>query len=85
MAETNGKDYRALRRLTTFDGRVIAEIGDTCERVPAGKNGGTVGDALARLLASGKIAPIEQVEAAVESASDTKAPAEPAPRRGGRS
>ena len=52
-----GKDYIAVRRLVLWDRTVIAEIGETCERVPASRHGGTVADALERLIASGKIAP----------------------------
>lgn len=57
MSELCGRDFVALRRLSDAAGRTIAEVGQTCEGVPAGKHGGTVSDALARLLASGKIAP----------------------------
>lgn len=42
-----GKDYRALRRLSTKDNKTLAEVGETCERVPV--------QSLAPLLASGKI------------------------------
>ena len=56
MSELNGRDYIALRRLSHKDDATIADIGQTCERVPAAP-GGTVSEALARLLASGKIAP----------------------------
>ena len=52
----NGRDFIALKRLTDGQGRPIAEVGETCERVQAAKSGGTVSEALARLLASGKIA-----------------------------
>lgn len=59
MTETlRGKDYVALRRLSDADDNTIAAVGETCERVPAGKHGGTVSDALAKLLASGKIASV---------------------------
>jgi hypothetical protein len=54
--ELNGKDFIALRRLSDADDVTIADIGATCERVPAAASGGTVSEALARLLASGKIA-----------------------------
>lgn len=54
----NGKDFIALRRLSDADDRTIADVGETCERVPAPKSGGTPSDALALLLASGKIAPV---------------------------
>lgn len=57
MDEMNGRDYVALRRLSDAGGRIIAEVGETCERVPAPKGGGTKADALAKLIASGKIAP----------------------------
>jgi hypothetical protein len=42
-----GRDYRALRRLVDGDNRTLAEVGDTCENVPAA--------VLPALLASGKI------------------------------
>jgi hypothetical protein len=45
----NGKDYRALRRLSTRDDVTLAHVGETCERVPA--------SSLPGLLASGKIEP----------------------------
>jgi hypothetical protein len=57
MADLQGKDFIALRRLSDRADRTIADVGQTCERVPAGKHGGTVADALRKLLASGKIAP----------------------------
>ncbi len=63
MAELNGRDFVALRRLSDLSGATIAAEGDTCERVPAGKHGGTVSDALAKLLASGKIAPAVRAKA----------------------
>lgn len=46
----NGKDYRALRRLSNAKDETLAEVGETCERVPA--------TSLPALLASGKIAPV---------------------------
>lgn len=49
MAKLNGKDFRALRRLSTKDDTTLADVGETCERVPA--------TSLAALLASGKIEP----------------------------
>jgi hypothetical protein len=58
MAEMKGKDFVALRRLSDGDDRTIAAVGETCERVPPPKAGGTQADALAMLLASGKIAPV---------------------------
>lgn len=53
----HGKDFVALRRLSDADDNTLADVGATCERVPAAKSGGTASDALQRLLASGKIAP----------------------------
>ncbi len=50
-----GRHYVALRRLSDADDHTIADVGQTCERVPAAKSGGTVQDALDRLEASGKI------------------------------
>lgn len=55
----NGKDFVALRRLSTRDNATIADVGQTCEKVPAAP-GGTVTEALERLLASGKIAPVQK-------------------------
>lgn len=49
MTELRGRDFRALRRLSTPDDETLAAVGETCERVPAG--------GLAQLLASGKIEP----------------------------
>jgi hypothetical protein len=50
MSETlHGKDYVALRRLSRPDDTTLAEVGQTCERVPVAS--------LEPLLASGKIAP----------------------------
>lgn len=60
MNDLNGKDFRALRRLSDLANNTIAEVGETCERVPAA-HGGTVSEALAKLLASGKIERIEHV------------------------
>jgi hypothetical protein len=48
--ELNGKDFRALRRLSTKDDVTLAEVGETCARVPV--------KSLAPLLASGKIEPV---------------------------
>lgn len=58
MADLKGKDFVAVRRLSDAADNTIADVGETCERVPASKYGGTVSDALERLLASGKIAPV---------------------------
>jgi hypothetical protein len=57
VADLNGKDFIAVVRLSDADDNTIAAVGDTCERVPAGKHGGTVSDALEKLLVSGCIAP----------------------------
>lgn len=57
MPEYRGKDFIALRRLSDAADRTLAAAGKTCDRVPAAP-GGTVSDALARLLASGKIVPV---------------------------
>lgn len=53
-----GADFIALVRLSDGDNNTIAAVGETCERVPAGRHGGTVSDALAKLLNSGCIAPV---------------------------
>ena len=58
MCPLLGRDYVALRRLSDVAGRTLADVGETCERVPAPKTGGLPADALAQLLASGKIAPV---------------------------
>ncbi len=47
MAELAGNDYRAVHRLSTKDDETLAEVGETCERVPVAS--------LAPLLASGHI------------------------------
>lgn len=57
VADLNGKDFIALVRLSDAEDRTIAAAGETCERVPAGKHGGTASDALEKLLNSGLIAP----------------------------
>ena len=49
MAEMKGQDYRALRRLSNKADETLANVGDTCERVPP--------QSLPALLASGKIEP----------------------------
>lgn len=58
-----GADFMAVKRLTRVDGTPIAEIGETCERVPAPKAGGTQSDALRKLLVSGKIRRVERAPA----------------------
>lgn len=58
----DGADYVALVRLSTAADETLALPGETCERVPAGKHGGTVSDALAKLLAAGLIAPAPRRE-----------------------
>lgn len=72
MSDLQGKDFVALRRLSNAADETIAAVGETCERVPAAPSGGTVSDALRKLLASGKIAPF----AAADS------PASPSRRKG---
>jgi len=67
MTELQGKDFIALRRLSDADDHTIAAVGATCEHVPAATSGGTASDALARLLASGKIAPVETAPTADRS------------------
>lgn len=69
--ELHGKDFIALRRLSTRDNTTIAEVGQTCERVPAAP-GGTVSEALQRLLASGKIAPVTPIEKPVKATKRSK-------------
>lgn len=48
----NGKDFIALRRLSTKADVTLADVGQTCEKVPA--------SSLPFLYASGKIAPVER-------------------------
>lgn len=59
----NGRDYRALRRLSTRDDETLANVGETCERVPA--------ESLPALLASGKIAPVTPSQTR-DAATDTE-------------
>lgn len=47
MTDLQGKHYRALRRLSDQGNHTLAEVGETCERVPV--------TSLPALLASGKI------------------------------
>jgi hypothetical protein len=56
--DLNGKDYRAAVRLSTKDDETLAEVGETCERVPV--------VSLAPLLASRKIVPIAAAASAEE-------------------
>lgn len=51
MTELQGTDYRAVRRLSDAQDVTLAEVGETCARVPV--------ESLAPLLASGHIAPID--------------------------
>lgn len=52
MADTlNGADYRARTRLSNAANVTLANIGETCERVPA--------VSLPSLLAAGEIVPVE--------------------------
>lgn len=55
MADLDGRTYVALRRLSTKADETLAEVGETCERVPA--------SSLPWLLASGKIAPAQPAHA----------------------
>jgi hypothetical protein len=73
MADLQGKDFIALRRLSDRADRTIADVGQTCERVPAGRQGGTVADALRKLLASGKIAPVARPGAKGRRMSESEA------------
>jgi hypothetical protein len=55
VTELKGKDFIALRRLSDAAGRTLADVGETCERVPA--------SSLPGLLAHGaKIAPAPKAE-----------------------
>jgi hypothetical protein len=57
VADLNGKDFIALVRLSDGADHTLADAGQTCERVPAGKHGGTASDALQKLLDAKLIAP----------------------------
>jgi hypothetical protein len=59
VADLKGKDFIALRRLSTKDDRTLAVVGETCENVPVAS--------LAPLLASGKIAPAPPADAESET------------------
>lgn len=59
----NGADYVALRRLSDRDDRTLAQVGETCDRVPPAS--------LPALLASGKIAPVVSKPDAPDPVSDT--------------
>jgi len=50
----NGQDYRAVRRLSTKADETLADVGETCERVPV--------ESLPMLLASGKIARVPDAD-----------------------
>jgi len=63
--DLNGLDYRALRRLSNAADETLADVGETCERVPA--------SSLARLLASG-----DRIELAQPKLAKSTADAEPA-------
>lgn len=56
--DLQGKDFVALVRLSDGADHTLAAVGETCEKVPAGKHGGTVADTLRWLLESGLIAPV---------------------------
>lgn len=66
MPDLNGKDFVAVVRLSDGENNTIAEVGQTCEKVPAGKHGGTASDTLALLLASYLIAPVTADPPAVD-------------------
>ena len=56
----NGADYRARVRLSTKDDTTLAEVGETCERVPA--------SSLPGLLTSRKIEPVSPTVQPIEHA-----------------
>lgn len=56
MADLDGRQYRAVRRLSTKGDLTLAEPGETCERVPA--------ESLPWLLSEGKIVPVNQISEA---------------------
>lgn len=58
MADLNGRDFKALRRLSNKADMTLANVGETCERVPV--------SSLAALLASGKIERVERWSADVD-------------------
>lgn len=66
-AALQGRDYRALRRIADVENVTLADVGETCARVPAAS--------LAALLASEKIA------LAVERRAKASTPAAAAPNR----
>jgi len=53
MTELKGKNFRAVRRLSTAADETLADEGQTCERVPV--------ESLAPLLASGHIEPANRL------------------------
>ena len=55
VADLKGEDFVARVRLSDPADNTLAAPGETCERVPASPRGGTVSDALAKLLVSGCI------------------------------
>jgi len=75
MSESlEGKDYRARRRLSDVDDHTLAEVGETCERVPA--------ESLAPLLESGHIElAVERRGAAVSDTASSPAPGDTHPPR----
>jgi len=56
MADLDGRQYRAVRRLSTKGDLTLAEPGETCERVPP--------QSLQWLLNEGKIVPINRISEA---------------------
>lgn len=80
MADLQWTDFIAVRRLSDADNNTLAEVGQTCERVPAAKSGGTVEEALLRLEASGHIRRVEQsAPGAAPTPEPMPEPAEPSP------
>lgn len=56
MADLDGRQYRAVRRLSTKGDLTLAEPGETCERVPT--------ESLPWLLSDGKIVPVGRISEA---------------------
>ena len=60
--ELHGRDFRALRRLANGENETLAEMGDTCERIPP--------EHLPALLQSGDIERAVERRAAAEPTAD---------------
>lgn len=69
MSDLQGKNFRALRRLSTKDNLTLAEVGETCERVPV--------SSLGWLLSSRKIEPVPESAPASDAVSADEAPRKP--------